>query len=442
MMKMTGRKGLRMAAVATTAALAATACASAQPAHDRAASPAAPPARNLITTDGSGRHLTVWLTTDAQKTWPGAVAAADKQFQAVTGATVDVVYQKWDGYVDRYRTALAGGSAGSGVPDVVEVGDTDMAGFAADGSLADLTGTKGAFENSSTWLAGLAQSSSYGGKLYGVPYNAGDRLVMFHKNLWSAAGITDTPATFADLTADLDKLAAKYGSTPGFSPMLTPGGDWYSAMAFVYGAGGAIATQSDGQWVGTLESPQARAGLAKWQLLATKYSQGVAGVDEATQGDLFAAPGNKVGAMYGAVWEGFQGGPADVGWFAMPDTAPFAGGSDLAVPAKSANAGLAAEWIKIFTGTAIQKQILAAGAIPNTTTLLGDFIAGGGPDVAMGASIRSGSWVTPVSPRWSDVESHKVLQTMLEAIATGKQTVAAATTAADAQLDALLNGKG
>jgi N,N'-diacetylchitobiose transport system substrate-binding protein len=309
-----------------------------------------------------------------------------------------------------------------------------------------LTSAKSQFANSSTWLTGLEQSSEYNGSLYAIPYYAGDRIVIYRKDLWSAAGITSTPTTFAGLTADLTTLEAKYGkSNANFSALLAPGEDWYAALSFVYGAGGAIATQSGGKWTGTLESTAAQAGLAKWQTLATQYSKGVTTVNEDTQ-DALAAVGSNVGAIYGAGWEagsitataGTKVTTADLGYFQMPESAAFAGGSDLAVPTKATNAGLGAQWIKDYTDETQMTALAKAGAIPNTTSLLSTFEAGGAADAAMGPAVGNGSWVTPASTNWGTVESQNILQNMLESIATKKQTIAQATAAADQQLDTIL----
>ncbi|HEU5334054.1 MAG TPA: extracellular solute-binding protein [Actinocrinis sp.] len=428
------------AAAVAAVALGAAACSSSSNTSSGSGSNA--PA-SLLSTAGAGKTITVWIMSDAQKGWPAVVSAANSQFTAATGAKVNVVYQNWTGYIAKYTSALAGST---GVPDVIEIGDTDTTTFAATGALEDITGAKGQFENSGTWLSGLEQSSTYNGKLYAVPYYAGDRIVIYRKDLWTAAGITGTPTTFADLTADLDKLNAKYGSNANFSAMLTPGEDWYTAMSFVYGAGGNIATQSGGKWTGNLESAQAQKGLANWASLATKYSKGVTTVNEANQ-DALAAVGSNVGSIYGAGWEagsitsatGSSVTADKLGYFQMPESAAFAGGSDLAVPTKAANAGLGAEWIKFYTSNAQMTSLAKAGAIPNTTSLLSTFESGGDADAAMGPAVQNGSWVTPASTNWGQVEAQHVLENMLQSIATGKSTTAAAAASADQQLNQILN---
>ena len=94
------------------------------------------------------------------------------------------------------------------------------------------------------------------------------------------------------------------------------------------------------------------------------------------QGHVAAILGN--GWEVGAVTDPKTGNPklaADLSTFPLPGTSAgqytpsFLGGSDLAVPAKAPNAGLGAEWIKIYTDTTSQTA-LAKFAIPNTTSLL------------------------------------------------------------------------
>src|SRR5213082_1937567 len=122
----------------------------------------------------AANKLTVWLQVDAQSGWPDVVAAANQQFQADhPGTTVDVQYQNWGDHLQKFDATLAAGNT----PDVIEMGNTEMTKYMAAGAFADLTSSKGSFANSSNWLAGLAKSGSFGGKVYGVPYYAGSRVV-------------------------------------------------------------------------------------------------------------------------------------------------------------------------------------------------------------------------------------------------------------------------
>jgi len=144
------------------------------------------------------KSITVWLQTDAQSGWPDIVAAANSQFQAAhPGVTVNVQYQSWPTHLQKFQATLAGGN----VPDVIEMGNTEMTAYMASGAFQDLTADKSTFANSSTWLAGLAASGRYNGHLYGVPYYAGSRVVTYRTDLFKKAGI-GVPTTLAQFASD------------------------------------------------------------------------------------------------------------------------------------------------------------------------------------------------------------------------------------------------
>jgi N,N'-diacetylchitobiose transport system substrate-binding protein len=406
---------------------------------------------SALSTDGKGKTVTVWLQSDAQKGWPAIVDQANQRFTQATGAQVKVQWQQWSNYTTKLDSTFAGSS---GIPDVVELGNTQTASYISAGAFADLTSVKGKFDNSATWLKGLAESgTSPDGKLQAVPYYAGSRVVIYRKDLWTKAGVTSVPTTLDELYTDLDKVKAASAGDPSFSSFYMPGKYWYAAMSFVYGAGGKIAEQSGGKWAGALSSAQAQQGLASWQKLATSYSKGGATKDEAdqdaimAQGHVAAILGN--GWEVGAVTDAKTGNPKlapKLSTFPMPGTAAgaytpsFLGGSDLAVPQKAPNGGLGAEWIKIFTDTKSQ-TMLAKYAIPNTTSLLSVYEQQAQANQSTGEAAKS-TWFVPNTANWANVESGNVLPNALESIATGKASTAAAAQAADTQITKILNGAG
>jgi N,N'-diacetylchitobiose transport system substrate-binding protein len=428
--------------LAVSVALSATACSS-----SKSSSKGAP----KLSTDGKGKTITVWLQSDAQKGWPAVVDQANARFEKATGAKVNIQWQQWSNYTTKLDSTFAGTTA---IPDAVELGNTQTASYIAGGAFADLSKDKSDFANSSSWLKGLADSgTSPSGQLEAVPYYAGSRVVIYRKDLWTQAGVTSVPTTIDELNADLDKVKAANSSDPNFSAFYMPGKYWYAAMSFVYGSGGAIATQSGGKWTGTLESAQAQQGLAEWQKLATTYSVGGQTKDESDQ-DAIMAQGH-VAAIVGNGWElgsvidPKTGNPKlapDLSTFPMPGAAAgqytpsFLGGSDLAVPAKAKNGGLGAEWIKYYTDT-ISQTALAKFAIPNTTSLLTVYENQAQANQSTGEAAKS-TWFVPNTPNWANVESNNVLQNALESIATGKSTIAAATKSADQEIATILNAKG
>jgi N,N'-diacetylchitobiose transport system substrate-binding protein len=405
--------------------------------------------KSQMSTDGKGKTITVWLQSDAKAGWPAVVTQATSRFEKATGAKVNLQWQSWSNYTTKLDSTFAGSS---GVPDVVELGNTQTASYIDAGAFTDLSGDKSKFENSSTWLSGLAESgTSPDGKLQAIPYYAGSRVVIYRKDIWDAAGVTTVPTTIDQLNADLDKVKAANTSDKNFSAFYMPGKYWYAAMSLVYGAGGKIAEQSGGKWKGTLDSKEAATGLTEWQKIATDYSVGGATLDESTQdavmaqGHVAAIAGN--GWEVGAVTAPKTGNPSltsKLSTFPFPGAAAgkytpsFLGGSDLAVPAKAPNAGLGAEWIKYFTDNTSQTA-LAKFAIPNTTSLLSVYEKQSQANQSTGEAAKN-TWFVPNTPTWANVESGNVLQNMLESIATKKSTIAAATKSADDQIDKILNG--
>ena len=428
-------------AVATVAALA-TACSSSK-------SSGGDDKGLALSTEGKGKTITVWLQGDA-KGWQDVVDQANQRFEQATGAKVQVDWQQWSNYTTKLDSTFAGST---GIPDVVELGNTQMASYMAAGAFADLSGLKSKFDNSDTWMKGLLDTTVYSGKQYGIPYYGGVRTVIYRKDMWQAAGITAPPTSLDELFSDLDKLKAAHSSDPNFSAFYMPGQYWYAAMTFVHDTGSTIATEKDGKWTAQLNSAEAQKGLENWKKLATEYSSGGATKNEADQDGVMAK--GHVATIFGSGWE--MGVVADpktgdpklkdqLATFAMPsETAgkfmpSFFGGSDLAVPAKASNQGLGAEWLRIFTDQQ-SMTALAKYAIPNSSALLDAYQGQSDANKISGQAAQQ-TWVTPTSPNWANVESGNILQNMLQDIATGKSSIADATKAADEKIDSTLNATG
>ena len=361
--------------------------------------------------DGKGKTIKVWLMVDAQTAWKGVVDDAGKRFTDATGAQVSVEYQQWPNHLTKLDATLAG----SDVPDVVELGNTEFSKYV---------------------------------------FNAGARVLIYRKDLFTAAGVTAAPKTYDEFLADADKLQTAKKSDPKFGAIYLPGKYWYSAMSFVKSTGGDIAKQDGGKWAGQLEQPASVQGLQRWVDLVKKYSKAGPAKDESDQAGIFAQ--GEAGMFYGNAWE--QGAAEQVkkdpndpnsalvdtkvkGKLAaapMPDIPSFLGGSNLGVTQKSANKELAAQWIKYFTGSTSMAGLIKASALLNSTALL-DQAATQNPAIAPAALAAKSSWFTPNADKWADVEKANILQTMLTDILTGKKTAADGAKWADDQINTTLN---
>lgn len=465
------RKLIALTSAAAAVALMASACSSskssgssANGAPSQGGSVTATNAAKLTgPTDGAtGVKLNVWLVSDPKDNpqWMAIINNATAAFKAKTGADINIQWQTWGNHLTNLDAALSG--SGDNVPDVIEFGNTEAAKYAFNGALADVSSVKSSFDNNATWLTGLSAPCTQDGHLYCIPYYAGTRTLIYRTDLLTAAGVTAPPKTWADFTAALDKVKAANASNANFVTFNMPGKDWYQAGSFIYGQGGSLAVKgSDGKWKGNLEDPKSVAGLQQWSDLVGKYSTAASHTkDESDQDTLFETA--NVGFEYDSAWHSgavqqVHQNPNDpksplqdtkvkgkVDTMPLPGVSAdkaspaFLGGSVLGIAAKSKYQALAAQWIQDYTNSASNAAEGALGNLPNNQTDLAKAV---GPAISQQvADQAASSWFTPVAPNWADVESSNVLQNMLESIATGQATVAAAAKTADDKITSILNG--
>jgi N,N'-diacetylchitobiose transport system substrate-binding protein len=400
-----------------------------------AAASAVLPARSTSPQAAQATTLRVWLQVDAQQNWEGAVNAASNKFEAAhPGTQVKVEYQTWNDHLTKFDASLAGNNA----PDVIELGNTEMTKYMAAGAFADITSAKRSIPNSSTWLKGLTDSSMYKGKLYGVPYYAGARGVIYRTDHFKAAGIKKVPTSLDQYEAALAKLQKKFGKDRRYSSLYFPGQYWLASMSFVYDYGGKIAELKGDKWKGTLDSPQAIQALTRLKRIVTKYSKANKTGDEANPAQALVFGKGKVGSIIANGWEwGYAlnkdtGNPSlenKIGAFPMPSHTPgkymptFLGGSNLAIPVTSRNRQLALDWIKEFTGTDLMRYMATVGKVlPNTTSLTS--VHKTNKQVAPFARAASSSWFVPAAANWVNVENKRIIRNMLVRIFSGRGSVA------------------
>jgi N,N'-diacetylchitobiose transport system substrate-binding protein len=395
--------------------------------------------------------LTVWLMT-------GEISApvynlVNSAFEAENpGWTVNVQIQSWNGI----NTKLIAGLASSSPPDAMEIGNTDVSLFAASGGLENLSSFKSQFQNSNNWLGGLEGPAEYNGGLYAIPLLAGDRVVVYNKQMFAQAGITKPPATISQLVTDGNLLKAKFSNVKGFSPLYLPGEYWYAGIPLLWANGGQIATYTGGKWAGALESKGSLAGLAQWQKIQNSLSvpsSRTINTDVPSQDSVFAS--GKAAMIVAGSWEpGVVVGDnkalnGQLGTFAFPGptaAAPspvFIGGSDIAIANNSPNKDQALQWVELMTGRTNQLTMTKVdGLMPNAKSLLG---AGANLPISGGLSASEFyraaklSNFTPATPGWATVESDNVMETLFSSVAQGKQSIAQIAKATDKQLDSLLN---
>ncbi|HET6859015.1 MAG TPA: extracellular solute-binding protein [Streptomyces sp.] len=328
--------------------------------------------------------------------------------------------QEWDGIGQKITAALASNDA----PDVIETGNTHIAQYAQSGGLLDLTDKKDEL-NGEHWLKGLAEPGAYEGKQYGIPYYAANRVVVYRTDLFKKAGIDaaaiKTRGQWIDATTALNK-----GDTQG---IYLPGQMWYALGGFIWDEGGDFATESDGEWRGALDTPEALRGMEFYAQLQA-LGKGPKDADEADppQADVMAKGqvAQVISAPGGAkvVLEKNPGLKGKLGFFPVPGKtadapgAVFTGGSDLVIPAAAGHPDEALTFIKELTGDAWQKKLaVAMSYVPNRTTLASAVAADPGA-AAMAVGAANGR-ATPNSPGWAAVEAENPIKDYMTAVLTG-----------------------
>jgi N,N'-diacetylchitobiose transport system substrate-binding protein len=394
---------------------------------------------------GSGT-LTVWIMDGSLTDSTSQALNAEFQ-QKYPGWKVDYQIQEWNGIGAKLNKALSS----SNPPDVVELGNTQAVSYAQAGELADLTSKSNEF-NCGQWNHALAESGTYQGKQYSVPFYGANRTVIYRKDMFAKAGITNPPTTDTEWLADLGKLKAAYASDPEFQSMYLPGQDWYTLLSFIWDQGGDVAKQgSDGKFTATLNTPQAQAGINFYkQLYQTSGTTAPKNADEATpmQSDVVSKDGGHVAQFIGLPWEEagvVKNDPqlaSQLGAFPIPSkdagkTAPvFLGGSTIGIAANSKNQAAAEAWVALLSDSKYQGLITQGGAVPGTSSDLSG-LSGNPVGSAMGTASKNGK-VTPLTPNWAAVEAgNNPLKTMLTAVLSGTST-SQATTDADTALNKIL----
>ena len=396
----------------------------------------------------SSHTLTVWLMTG--EITPAVSNQVNAAFQKqYPGWKVNIEIQQWSGISTKLTAALASSSP----PDAMEIGNTDVALFAASGGLENLVRYKSQLPNSSNWLAGLEGPAKYKGGLYGVPLLAGDRVVIYNKAMFAKAGIHSAPKTIDQLINDGTALKNAFRNVKNFSPLYFPGEYWYAGLPILWAYGGQIAVQKGGKWAGALSSKASLAGLQEFQTVQNDLSvpaSRTVNTNAPDQDSVFAE--GRAAMIVGGGWElgaittDNKKLTGQLGTFVFPGPtaakpAPvFIGGSDIAIAANSPNKAQALAWVKLMTGAKFQLSMARVdGLMPNATALLG--IGKSLPNQADYYKAAEVSKFTPPTPGWATVEANNVMETLFSQVAQGKQNVATIAKSVDNQLNTLLNAQ-
>ncbi|WP_407562610.1 extracellular solute-binding protein [Streptomyces sp. 184] len=361
----------------------------------------------------------VWLMRDSITEEFSDAVAADYE-KRHPGVDVRIQIQEWNGIGEKVTAALASNDA----PDVIEVGNTQVAQYAASGGVRDLSDRVDDL-GGADWLPGLAEPGRIDGRQYGIPYYAANRVVIYRTDLFEQAGIEEPPKTrdqWLDVTERLNR--------GGVQGIYLPGQNWYLLAGLIWDEGGDLAVRDGEEWKGALDTPQALAAMDYYRRLQA-LGEGPKDSDEAEPPQVdIVAKGDvaQVVAVPGGAKLIEEANPelkGKLGFFPVPGPtgaepgAVFTGGSDLIIPEASGRPDEAYDFVRLLTGDRWQKKLATTMSyVPNRTTLAG--VLDDDPGAAAMAAAAANGRATPNSPHWAAVEADNPIKEFQTRVLTGK----------------------
>ncbi|HEY3436066.1 MAG TPA: extracellular solute-binding protein, partial [Actinotalea sp.] len=381
---------VRSGGIAALAILALTACSTGAGSDGKDATPSG----SASSSTAEAAQIKLWVnggdTPDELRKYLVDTFAAENP-----GSTLVIEQQDWNGLVPRLQTAL---TSAEQTPDVVEVGNTQAPTFTYAGAFTDISELYTEL-GGDTLLKGFVEAGSADGKVYALPYYSGARAVFYNKDIFAKAGV-EIPTTLPEFTDAAIKLQkANPTGAANFSGFWLPGQDWYNGTAWIYTYGGDLAVQDGGSWKGALSSPKSLEGLAQVQKLFTEATSAPRDADSNEpwvpfnngQAAMFSAPtwarwsidlpecnkavnpDDKSDAAKALRTEQQTCNESKTGIFPLPGleagkaATVFAGGSNIAIPAKSQHQDLAKNLMRIIFSEQYQTMLAKNGLIPANT---------------------------------------------------------------------------
>ena len=379
-----------------------------------------------------------------------------KQFPAYAKTKVKVDWIPWGDRTTDWTNALTSGKNG---PDITELGNTDTPGVAAQGALADITSDVKAWSHGKDIIPGNLANDTVNGQNYAVPWFGGVRGIWYNKNQFTAAGITSTPTTWAELTTDAKLLMKKFPGTYGLG---APSNYTNAIVSFIWGAGGQVATESKGKWTADLTTAQSEAGIKFYaDLLLTQHVSPAKYIGETELGAPGATSGGSDEDFAKGTLDMYIDGPwaessleavskaNEANWASFPipsengpNPAPaFAGGSDLGVWAKSPNKTAAWDLVQVMDSPSNATTFAnSQGYFPEFTSQLSSGVYSSSPILAGFAKAAGTTQISPLnSKNWATADAtDQIIPNMMKALMQGAN-FSATVSKANTELQNVLN---
>jgi N,N'-diacetylchitobiose transport system substrate-binding protein len=372
--------------------------------------------------------VTTWIMDPGSPKLQSVFKGYATDFQAKhPGASVKIEFVPWAQAHDKFTTAIAGGK----VPDVAEMGTTWTPEFADQGAFEAVSKA-----GSGDYVSSLIDAATLNDEVWGKPWYAGARALIYRKDVLKKAGIATPPKTWDELDADAKAIKAKGG---GIYPIALNGLTEHYYLPAIWQAGGEIATKDGDNWKAAVNSPQAVEAIKHY---TDYYKQGYTpkasiGWEEPDAQEAFINGDIAMlvagGWTYNSIIQTKPELKAKIGTALEPagpsgkDTA-FAGGSHLVVFKESKNTATANAFVDFMLEPQnLNKFTSEIGFLPGTVA---GIKASGYLDDPVrkpfAEQLLDHSAVYPPSPRWGALEGANIFDGVIQNVMKGKETPAEA----------------
>jgi multiple sugar transport system substrate-binding protein len=361
---------------------------------------------------GGGESGNIILAMGADRT--GTDPALVDKFNQQNKGNFQVTYREMptssDQFFDQLRTEF---QAGASEIDVIGADVIWPAQFAGNGWILDVSDRFSESERQK-FLQGPIQSLIYEDGIYGIPWFTDSGMLYYRKDLLEQSGISQPPATWADLKEMADQVKQETGTKYGF---VFQGAEYEggvcNGLEYIWTNGGDVL---DGNTV-VVDSPEAAAGLeTEHSMVADGVAPRAVSTYKEPETDPTFLNGDAVFARNWPYMYGLAGSkdypkvkPEQVGIAALPvgeggTTASALGGWNMVISANSQKQDQAWEFAQWMTAPEQQKFRALNGFLPTRNSLYEDQeILDKVPVIRLGEEALKNSKPRPVSPFYSDM---------------------------------------
>jgi multiple sugar transport system substrate-binding protein len=339
--------------------------------------------------------LTVWVMGDSGANFEALVAGS--------GIDVDVVAIPWDSIDEKLTTAVASGNG----PDILEVGLSKLATFAAAGALLPLDDKIADHPDlaPSNFPAGVAgTATAVGGQMVSIPWTSDTRVLFTRTDILAENGISTPPTTWDEVRADAKILAARGDDQYGY---YIPQWDAPLPIEMTWSMGGDV-LDADGNV--NFDSPAFAKAVDIYTGLYADGSVPTNGDFDQTQGFISGIAPMLVSGPYLANGIKSSAPELDGKWQASPLPAGDGGsislfaGSNLAVWHNSDQVQTSLDLLDYISQPEQQLAWYATtGALPTVNAALSDATLNSDPNVKVYTDQLATAKVLPIVANWDGV---------------------------------------